>query len=71
MRRRFSAIEPGTSELIPQVARFALPFDSPADLDVLIERIGHARYVLLGEDVNCRFTWGSTVGCAPYRTRNR
>ncbi|MEX0613051.1 MAG: erythromycin esterase family protein [Pirellulales bacterium] len=49
MRRRFSAIEPDTRDLIPQVARFALPFDRPADLDVLIERMGNARYLLLGE----------------------
>jgi len=38
-----------TRELPQRVARVALPLDGPADLDPLLERIGDARYVLLGE----------------------
>ena len=40
MGRRTVAISP---------ADLALPLRSPADLDPLVERIGAARYVLLGE----------------------
>jgi erythromycin esterase-like protein len=35
--------------LIQRVARIALPFNRPADLDRLLESVGDARYVLLGE----------------------
>ena len=50
-RRRLLTVEPpgGTEELVQDVARKALPVEGPADLDPLMERIGEARYVLLGE----------------------
>jgi erythromycin esterase-like protein len=35
--------------LIERVGRMALPLEGPKDLDPLLERIGDARYVLLGE----------------------
>jgi erythromycin esterase-like protein len=35
--------------LIERVGRMALPLERPKDLDPLLERIGDARYVLLGE----------------------
>jgi erythromycin esterase-like protein len=35
--------------LIERVGRMALPLEGPADLDPLLERIGDAHYVLLGE----------------------
>ncbi len=38
-----------TPELIQHVARIASPLEGPADLDPLLERIGDAHYVLLGE----------------------
>jgi erythromycin esterase len=41
---------PGTVKAIADaIAKRALPLSDPADLDPLIERIGDARYVLLGE----------------------
>jgi len=52
MRRgRLLTSEPrgGTRELTQQVARIALPLDGPEDLSPLLERIGDAHYVLLGE----------------------
>ena len=52
MRRRTPAQwEPQTnlSELANRVARASLPLETPADLDALLNRIGQARYVLLGE----------------------
>jgi erythromycin esterase-like protein len=51
MRRRLLTAEPPgeTSELIDQIARIASPLEGPADVDPLLERIGEARYVLLGE----------------------
>jgi erythromycin esterase-like protein len=50
-RRRLLTAEPpsDTEELVQDVARMALPLEGPADLDPLLERIGEARYVLLGE----------------------
>src|ERR1700704_2764623 len=51
MRRRLlTAAPPGeASELIQHVAQMSSPLEGPADLDPLLERIGDARYVLLGE----------------------
>src|SRR5579885_807851 len=52
MRRRLLlASEPreGARQLAQRVARLALPLEAPDDLDPLLERIGEARYVLLGE----------------------
>ena len=50
-RRRLLTAEPpsDTEELVQDIARMALPLERPADLDPLLERIGDARYVLLGE----------------------
>ena len=49
-RRLLTAEPPGdTEELVQDIARMALPLERPADLDPLLERIGDARYVLLGE----------------------
>jgi erythromycin esterase-like protein len=44
-------VEPhdGTAELASEVRRIALPLTGPSDLEPLIDRIGDARYVLLGE----------------------
>lgn len=52
MRRgRQLRAEPRTDprELAREVAQIALPLEGNADLDPLLERIGNARYVLLGE----------------------
>jgi len=50
-RRRLLTAEPPreTENLVREVARLAVPLDGPADLDPLMERIGDAHYVLLGE----------------------
>lgn len=50
-KRRLLKSEPrgGTRKLVQHVARVATPLGGPADLDPLLERIGDARYVLLGE----------------------
>jgi erythromycin esterase len=50
-RRRLLTAEPpgATRELVEQVARMALSLQEQADLDPLLERVGAARYVLLGE----------------------
>jgi erythromycin esterase-like protein len=50
-RRRLLTVEPpGEIEgLVQEVARMALPVEGPGDLDPLLERIGDARFVLLGE----------------------
>ena len=50
-RRRLLTAEPleGARELVQHVAQIAFPLEGPADLDPLLERIGDARYVLLGE----------------------
>jgi erythromycin esterase-like protein len=55
-RRRLLTAEPrgGTRELIQHVAQVASPLEGPADLDPLLERIGDARYVLLGEASHAR-----------------
>ena len=48
-RRILSELQTNTGELVEHVARIALPLNKPADLDPLLERIGSAHYVLLGE----------------------
>lgn len=50
-RARQLRLEPRTDprELAREVALIALPLEGSADLDPLLERIGGARYVLLGE----------------------
>ncbi len=49
LRDRFSPSQELTSDVVDQVRELALPLERPEDLDPLIERIGDARYVLLGE----------------------
>src|SRR4051812_17785198 len=47
---RLGSVEPEVSpELIATVRKLGRPLASPADLDPLLERIGAARFVLLGE----------------------
>jgi erythromycin esterase-like protein len=49
-RRLLTAEPPGvTEELVQEVARIAVPVEEPADLEPLMDRIGDAHYVLLGE----------------------
>ena len=49
-RRLLTAEPPGDAEeLVEDVARMALALEGLADLDPLLERIGDAHYVLLGE----------------------
>ena len=49
-RKRRATSEPAVdTELITDVRALAQPLRSPADLDPLIDRVGDARYVLLGE----------------------
>jgi erythromycin esterase len=49
-RRLLTAEPPGeTDAMVREAARLALPVDGPEGLDPLMERIGGARYVLLGE----------------------
>src|SRR6187549_2202205 len=49
MRKRTERKVEQTKLIAEGVSRRALPFSDPADLDPLIERIGDATYVLLGE----------------------
>jgi len=51
MKRRLLTAEvaDGVKELAQRVREVALPLVHPGDLDPLVERIGDARYVLLGE----------------------
>jgi erythromycin esterase-like protein len=49
-RRHLAAAEPTAQpELLAAVRSLSRPLRSPADLDPLLDRIGEARYVLLGE----------------------
>ena len=50
-KRRLLMAEPSreTAGLIERIGRIALPLEGPRDLDPLLERIGDAHYVLLGE----------------------
>lgn len=47
--RHLATDEPISEEMLRSVHNLALPLDQAADLDPLIDRIGHARFVLLGE----------------------
>jgi erythromycin esterase-like protein len=48
-RRRRLGEAPASDRLVAEVRALARPLDSPADLDPLLNRIGNARVVLLGE----------------------
>ncbi len=47
--RHLAVDDPITEDMLDSVRRLARPLERPADLDPLINRIGHARFVLLGE----------------------
>ena len=49
MARRFSPDPPATESLIAEVRSLTRPLRTPADLGPLLNRIGNARVVLLGE----------------------
>ncbi len=49
IRDRFSPSRDTTDDVVDQIRELALPLEGPDDLDPLLERIGDARYVLLGE----------------------
>jgi erythromycin esterase-like protein len=50
LRERWNVLgTEGVEHLAEQCERIALPLEHPADLDPLLDRIGDARYVLLGE----------------------
>lgn len=62
---RFTRREPtDTSELVVQVRSLALPLRGPEDLGPLLEHIGEARYVLLGEASHGTaeyYTWRTAI----------
>lgn len=62
---RLPPTEPSSpAELIAAVRSQSHPLRSPADLDPLLERIGHARYVLLGEashGTHEYYTWRASI----------
>lgn len=63
-RRRAATEPPVGSDLISAVRSRALPVRSPSDLDPLMERIGDARYVLLGEASHGThefYTWRAAI----------
>jgi erythromycin esterase-like protein len=49
LRRLHTESQTNVVSLVDEVRRVALPLSNPNDLDPLIDRIGDARYVLLGE----------------------
>jgi len=53
-----------TAELTAQLRKLARPLRNPADLDPLLEQIGEARYVLLGEASHGTaeyYTWRAAI----------
>jgi erythromycin esterase-like protein len=64
-RRRFTDIEPPvTAQLVSEVETLSWPLRSAADLDPLVDRIGRARYVLLGEASHGThefYAWRATI----------
>ena len=64
LRELMRRLSPDTSELVEQVRALAQPLESDADLDPLLERIGDARYVLLGEashGTSEYYTWRARI----------
>jgi erythromycin esterase len=49
LRERWAGLAEGTEELAEQCRAIARPLNNPRSLDPLLEQIGDARYVLLGE----------------------
>src|SRR5207244_2307630 len=64
-RRRLTNAEPAVEPvLVSAVRSLSLPLRSPTQLDPLLERIGEARYVLLGEashGTHEYYTWRSEI----------
>src|SRR5688500_4234173 len=59
-----SAFEEKTEALVEKVAELAYPLEGSEDLDPLLEQIGEARYVLLGEashGTSDYYTWRSRL----------
>src|SRR5947209_10506937 len=48
-KRRFGHVEPQADGIVEAVRSIASPLRTPLDFDPLLERIGDARFVLLGE----------------------
>src|SRR6266700_1768586 len=66
VRRRFQSADAASSELVAQVRAMSGPLRSPHDLDPLLQRIGDARYVLLGEASHGTaefYTWRTALSC--------
>ena len=65
VRRRSSSAEaPVTDELLAEVRDLSRPLRSPADLDPLLDRVGNARVVLLGEashGTHEYYTWRTAI----------
>lgn len=63
--RRFARREqPATSRLLAAIRSLSRPLRTPADLDLLLDRIGEARYVLLGEASHGThefYTWRAAI----------
>src|SRR5689334_21006303 len=64
-RRRITGTEPPVGpQLLDTIRSLSRPMRSPADLDPLLERIGEARYVLLGEashGTHEYYTWRAAI----------
>ena len=65
VRRRISAVDaPLSRDLVDEVATLATPLCDPADLDPLLERIGDAHVLLLGEATHGTrefYTWRTAI----------
>src|SRR5436190_2499282 len=63
-RHRAHTEPPVTPQLLSAVRSLSRPLRSPADLDPLLDRIGNARYVLLGEASHGThefYTWRAAI----------
>jgi len=65
VRRTTASVDPPRSrELIRETRNLARPLRDPADLDPLLERVGDARVVLLGEASHGTrefYTWRTAI----------